>query len=325
MHLGIIGTSPISHDFITACQLSKSFTPSAIYSRQEASANAFLKSDEILSIYTDVASFLESDCDIIYIASPNSLHYKQAKQAILAKKHVIVEKPITTAPEELEDLMALAKQEGVFLFEAARHIHEASILTIKKFLENKSVIGGSMTFMQYSSKMPRLLAGELPNIFSHDFAGGALMDLGIYPIYLASYLFGEPNSCQYKARQLPNTIDTTGFGRLDYNNFSIQLAISKETNSLSPFELYTTDGVLVANHCQMIDTVQYRGYDGQITDIPVTKPSHYLIDEVQHFSHIIRTKNHQEEQRLLSLSHSSQRILWDMRQSAGIQFTGDHI
>ena len=69
----------------------------------------------------------------------------------------------------------------VYLFEAARNYHEKAFATIQDFLKDKTILGGHMTYAKYSSKMPELLKGATPNIFSDQFAGGALMDLGVYP------------------------------------------------------------------------------------------------------------------------------------------------
>ena len=115
---------------------------------------------------------------MIYIASPNSLHFAQAKLAILAKKHVIIEKPAVTTPLEWKELVKLANEHQVYLFEAARNYQEAAFQVVKDFLSNQEILGANFTFAKYSSKLPALLAGEMPNIFSDVYAGGALMDLG---------------------------------------------------------------------------------------------------------------------------------------------------
>ena len=64
---------------------------------------------------------------MVYIASPNSLHFAQAKLAILAKKHVIIEKPAVTTPSEWKELIKLANEHQVYLFEAARNYQEAAL------------------------------------------------------------------------------------------------------------------------------------------------------------------------------------------------------
>ena len=69
--------------------------------------------------------------------------------------------------------------------------------------------------------MPNLLTGETPNVFSDRFAGGALMDLGIYPLYAAVRLFGKAQDATYQAQQLDNSIDLNGDGILFYPDFQV--------------------------------------------------------------------------------------------------------
>ena len=90
--LGIIGTGSISNEFIKAAHSTGDYQLAAVYSRTLASAERFVQNYENTALYTEMLDFLSSDLDVVYIASPNSLHFKHAKVAILARKHVIVEK-----------------------------------------------------------------------------------------------------------------------------------------------------------------------------------------------------------------------------------------
>ena len=205
LKLGIIGTSWISHEFITAAHQTGHYHLQAVYSRKMKTAQEFCEPYGAISCYTDFIDFLDSELDVVYIASPNSLHFAQAKLAILAKKHVIIEKPAVTNPSEWKELIKLANEHQVYLFEAARNYQEAAFQVVKNFLSNQEILGANFTFAKYSSKLPALLAGEMPNIFSDIYAGGALMDLGVYCLYLAIGFFREPISSHYTAQQLPNS------------------------------------------------------------------------------------------------------------------------
>ena len=82
--------------------------------------------------------------------------------------------------------------------------------------------------------MPNLLAGETPNVFSNRFAGGALMDLGIYPLYAAVRLFGKAQDATYQAQQLDNSIDLNGDGILFYPDFQVHIKAGKNITSNLP-------------------------------------------------------------------------------------------
>ena len=96
-----------------------------------------------------------------------------------------------------------------------------------------------------------LLAGQTPNVFSDRFAGGALMDLGIYPLYAAVRLFGKAQDATYQAQQLDNSIDLNGDGILFYPDFQVHIKAGKNITSNLPCEIYTTDGTLTSTRLNM--------------------------------------------------------------------------
>ena len=100
------------------------------------------------------------------------------------------------------------------------------------------------------SILPKCLTyctGETPNVFSGRFAGGALMDLGIYPLYAAVRLFGKAQDATYQAQQLDNSMDLNGDGILFYPDFQVHIKAGKNITSNLPCEIYTTDGTLTLN------------------------------------------------------------------------------
>lgn len=199
LNFGIVGTSDISHRFIEAAHLSGHYQLQAVFSRKLETAAAFSEQYEGVDLYTEWVKFLSAPIDVVYIASPNALHFEQAKAVLAAGKHAIVEKPMVSTPQELEQLRRVAQENNVFLFEAARNYHEQAQAIIREFLTDKTILGGSFGYAKYSSKMPELLAGQMPNIFSTDFSGGALMDLGVYTLYAAIGILGTPRTARYVA------------------------------------------------------------------------------------------------------------------------------
>ena len=141
LKLGIIGTGQISHEFIKAAKLSGHYELQAVYSRSLTSAQAFAQDYQNVELFCDLTDFLNSALDVVYIASPNSLHFEQAKQVILAGKYAIIEKPAVSLPEEWQELVALSKKKEVYIFEAARNYHEEAFSTIQDFLKGKTVWG----------------------------------------------------------------------------------------------------------------------------------------------------------------------------------------
>ncbi|HEM2740321.1 TPA: Gfo/Idh/MocA family oxidoreductase [Streptococcus suis] len=323
LNFGIIGTSDISHKFISSAHLSKYFQLSAIFSRKLETAVSFSTNYENVILYTEWIKFLSAPIDLVYIASPNALHFEHAKAVLKAGKHAIVEKPMVSTPVELAQLRQIAKENGVFLFEAARNYHEEAITIIKDFLKNKTVWGANFSYAKYSSKMPELLAGQTPNIFSTDFSGGALMDLGVYTLYTAIGLFGKPNATRYAAHQLPSSIDLNGTGQLIYDDFLVSIQAGKNITSNLPSEIYTSEGTLSLNACQHISSAIFTKHDGSQAVLPIRAQEDAMLEEVQAIAQAIQTGNHDLANEWLDVAEAVHQTLYTMRQDAGITFKAD--
>lgn len=328
LSLGIIGTSWISSSFIEAAYLTKKYKLSAVYSRSLSNAVSFSEDYDDVEIFEDLPDFFNYEkLDIVYIASPNSLHFEQAKMALEAGKHVIVEKPATSNPDELCALIELSQEKNVALFEAARNIHEPAFETIKNFLADQTIVGADFTYSKYSSKMPALLAGELPNKFNAEFSGGLLADLGVYLLYAAVYWFGRPKAAKYDAVLLDSGVDISGTGLLDYGKFTVTTKCAGNINSYLPCEIYTEEGTLILDSVNAISSAVFVKFDGSKETIEIQPVKHNLFDEALHFAQILEnprcaasTLNYQV---LQTYAKDVAKISYQMRQSAGIHFPAD--
>ena len=323
LKLGVIGTGAISHHFIEAAHTSGEYKLVAVYSRKLETAATFASRYQDIQLFDQVADFFKSSFDVVYIASPNSLHYVQAKLALEMGKHVILEKPAVTRPDEWQDLVQTAKKNNCFIFEAARNYHEKAFTIIKNFLADKQILGADFNYAKYSSKMPDLLAGLRPNVFSDRFAGGALMDLGIYPIYAAVRLFGKAKEATYQGQQLDNSIDLNGDGILFYPDFQVHIKAGKNITSNLPCEIYTTDGTLTLNTIEHVSSAIFTDHQGNQVQLPIQQAPHTMTEEVAAFAHMIQQPDLNLYQTWLDDASSVHELLYTMRQTAGIRFEAE--
>ena len=323
LKLGIIGTSAISHHFVDAAHTSGEFQLVAVYSRKIETAEKFASPYQDVTLFDQLEDFFKHSFDVVYIASPNSLHFSQAKIALITGKHVILEKPAVTQPKEWKDLLQTAQKNQRFIFEAARNYHEEAFATIKDFIADKHVLGADFNYAKYSSKMPELLAGNTPNVFSDRFAGGALMDLGIYPIYAAVRLFGKPTHATYQAQKLNNSIDLNGDGILSYPNYQVHLKAGKNITSNLPCEIYTTDGTLTLNTIEHIQSAVFKDHQGNELQLPIQQEPHTMAEELAAFAHMINQPDQTLYQQWLTDATDVHQVLYTMRQDAGIRFEAE--
>lgn len=220
-------------------------------------------------------------------------------------------------------MIQTAKENHCFIFEAARNYHEETFTTIKNFLADKQILGADFNYAKYSSKMPNLLAGKIPNVFSDRFAGGALMDLGIYPLYAAVRLFGNAEDATYMAQQLDNSMDLNGDGILFYPDFQVHIKAGKNITSNLPCEIYTTDGTLTLNAIEHVRSAIFTDHQGNQVQLPIQQAPHTMTEEVAAFAHMIQQPDLNLYQTWLEDASSVHELLYTMRQTAGIRFEAE--
>lgn len=323
MKLGIMGTNWITDAFIDGAINSGEWTLTAVYSRTEEKARAFGEKYGDLAYFTDIEEMGKSDAlDAVYIASPNALHFEHAVSLLKNKKHVIVEKPIFSTVAELEYAHQIARENNVFLFEAARHIQEPNFKKVQENLTKIGTIhGATLSYMKYSSRYDQVLNGEEPNIFSLKFSGGSIVDLGVYLLYSAITLFGEPVKATYFATKLPTGVDGLGPIILEYPTFNITIIQGKNSQSFLPSEIYGQKGTLIIDPLTGIENITF--YDNatkEVTELAGPTVPNDMQFEAAEFARIIEQSDRDTYEYLADLSLKVLRVSNELRHQNDIWF-----
>ncbi|MFC7728651.1 Gfo/Idh/MocA family oxidoreductase [Actinomadura keratinilytica] len=160
----------------------------AVGSRDAGRARAFADRFGIAASYGGYAELLADDrVDIVYVASPHSEHFAHAMQAIQAGRHVLVEKAFTRNAREAERLIEAARRRGVFLMEAMWTRFLPHIDVVRQVLES-GMLGEVRTVVADHGQYMKPDATS--RLFAPELAGGALLDLGVYPVSFASMVLG---------------------------------------------------------------------------------------------------------------------------------------
>ena len=330
INLGIIGTNWITDQFVQAAHETGKYRLAAVYSRRLDTAQKFGEKYGDVEYATDLDTFFGLEhVNTVYIASPNSLHFEQAKQGILAGKNVIVEKPAFSTPTEMDEIIELANQKRVFFFEAARNIHEKSFKTIADFVPAKDqIIGADFSFMKYSSRYDQVLDGGEPNIFSPHFSGGALVDLGVYPIYAALAWFGMPKESVYFGQKIATGVDGFGVGVLRYDNFDVTIRTGKINDSFQQSEIYLVNGTLVMDAVNSISEAIFHDRNHQCREkLAVHQLENPMVEQSEEFARVTLNPTDRklgtDYEEWVELSRNVNQVMYDMRKSAGIIFDAD--
>src|SRR5882672_9942632 len=181
LRIGILGTANIARSFIQGVSASKRLTVSAIASRDDAKARAFARDFAIARHFGSYEALLaDRDTDAVYVPLPNSLHAEWSIAAARAGKHVLCEKPLSATAAEARAMFDAAQRHGVHLVEGYPYRAQPQTLKLRELLDAGVI--GDVRLIQSSFGFT-LGAGE--NIrLSPQLAGGALMDIGTYPVSL---------------------------------------------------------------------------------------------------------------------------------------------
>ena len=135
MRLATVGTSVITHHFLDALKHEPFFELAYVYSRSEENGLEFAKQYDVPVICDWNTLLNKEDIDVLYIASPNDVHFAQCMDALRANKHVICEKPFVSNMREFKELMEVVYETKHFCFDAMTVMHLPNLQVIKDSLK----------------------------------------------------------------------------------------------------------------------------------------------------------------------------------------------
>lgn len=290
VRFGIIGTSCISDKFVEALKTIKKCEVTAVYSRSVEKGDYFATKHDIKTIYLSLEEMAESQkVDAVYIASPNGLHPSQAIKMMENGKHVICEKAIAPTVKELDEMIRIAKENNVVLMEAMRPTLNPNFNIIKESLEKIGPVRGiTASYCQYSSRYDNLKKGELTNIFDPKFSGGALYDIGVYPLYFTIGMFGIPD--EYIGGNYLVSSGADGYGNiiLKYNDKIASITYSKITDSKLPSEIQGEKGSIIIEKLSTVKEIKILYRDGREEKIEMEIHKNDMVYEAMEFINLIK-------------------------------------
>ncbi|HEX4288202.1 MAG TPA: Gfo/Idh/MocA family oxidoreductase [Trebonia sp.] len=188
---GILGTGGIAGSFASDLRLTEAGVAVAVGSRSQAAADRFADSYGIANRHDSYESLVaDPDVDVIYVATPHPMHRDNAILALRAGKHVLVEKPFTMNAAEAREVVAVARERGLFAMEAMWTRFLPHVGVIREWL-GKGLLGDLVTVTADHGQWFAEDAGF--RLFAPELGGGALLDLGVYPVSFASMVLGTPS------------------------------------------------------------------------------------------------------------------------------------
>ena len=293
----------------------------AVGSRSKERAAAFAARFDVPHVHGSYEALLaDPDVDVVYVATPHSSHRDLTIAALEAGRHVVCEKPIGVNAAEARDMAAAAAANGRFLMEAIWSWFLPAIVEVRR-----RVLAGEIGQVRaFEANFSIAVPGPTGRHHELALAGGALLDLGIYPVALARFLLGPPLEVRALGRLGPTAVDTNLGLVMSHADGAVAVAhIGLEARSSHWAEVVGTDGVI------RLDP-PFWGSGGFTVDRHdgrperVDAPHQGLAHEAAHAMERIRGGHLESDVIPLATSVAIMETLDELRRQVGVVYPADH-
>lgn len=287
-HWGILGTGGIASAFVDDLTLLDGHSVLAVGSRTLSKAQEFANNISGATAYGSYEELVANpDVDAIYIATPHPFHKAHTMLALSAGKPVLCEKPFAISADQAQAMIDCAERNNVALLDAMWTRYLPHIATLREILAS-GVLGKIQTLEADHGQ--RLADQNIPRLVDPTLGGGALLDLGVYPISFAHLVLGAPSAITARAVMSDRGVDaqtsaifdyTSGAQALIHTTMIAQTACRAVVSGLlGRLEL---DGTFY-NPTDMRVIL----FDGTLTEYPNTYVGHGLREEAVEMARVVR-------------------------------------
>ena len=222
---GIISTGRIAGEFASDFKYVDNAELVAVASRSQVSADAFAKTHGVPKAYDSYQKLYEDpEVEVIYVATPHNFHFENSRDALAHGKAVLCEKPITVNPQQFEELRAFAKEKDRYLMEGMWSYFHPAIQKAQHWVTEGRIGKLVQVKADFGYSVPFNPKGRM---YNPDLAGGALLDMGIYPIAMAwLFLRKDPKEIHVTNHKASTGVDDDVNILFDYGDETANLATS---------------------------------------------------------------------------------------------------
>lgn len=230
---GILGTGSIAAQFARGLAELNDASLVAVGSRTADAAAAFAQTFGVARSHASYAALAnDPDVDVIYIATPHSLHKENTLLCLEAGKAVLCEKPFAINAQEAAEMIVAARSRGLFLMEAMWTRFLPHMARLRELIAAGTI--GELRMLQADFGF-RASFDPQSRLFDLALGGGALLDVGIYPVSLASMLFGAPTRIASMASLGATGVDEQSAMLFGYADGQLAI-LSQATRTSTPHE-----------------------------------------------------------------------------------------
>jgi predicted dehydrogenase len=260
---GILGCGKIARKFASDLQWVSDAKLVAIGAREQSTANAFAKDFPVEYKHNSYKALAENpEVDVIYIATPHALHYEHVMLCLQHKKAVLVEKAFAINYGQAKQMIDFAKSQQTFLMEAFWTRFLPHYLKVKEMIAQGQVGAIQYINAEFGFKPTPPVSQR---IYDPALGGGSLLDVGVYPVFLALDLLGKPDHIQASIVPAPSGVDEQCSIQFKYNNGAMaNLFSSFATNLATNADIAGDQGRLRLTHRFHGPTTKLEFYPGVV-------------------------------------------------------------
>ena len=320
---GIIGLGKIAHKFAQDLTIVNNASLHAVASRNKENAKIFARLYSAKNYYNSYQELVNNtDIDVVYIATPHALHYQHTIMALNAGKAVLCEKAFALNALQVKKMINTAKNQNLFLMEA---LWTRFIPATKKVLNliNSGCIGEvKLIEANFGFNAP---VDKDKRLYNKNLGGGALLDIGIYPILLSLLTLGKPDEIIASACFSDTQIDTINGIVFKYNSGKIA-TLNSSIVSFSPVEaiIHGQKGYIKMHtpfhHTKLISV----GIENDVKNYSIDYIGHGYCYEIEEVNMCLINNKKESELLPLSLSVDLINILDNIRSKIGLTFSSKY-
>lgn len=316
---GIVGPGHIAHSFAKDLQLVSSGELTAVASRSLDRANEFADEYGAEHRFGSYQELFASDAvDVLYIATPHTSHCKLTIEALDHGKHVLCEKPMGIDADEVKMMIAAAKKNQVFLMEALWSRFNPSIVKVKELIDEGAI--GEVAYLNANFGFYGLDRDEDGRLLNPDLGGGSLLDIGIYPIFLAYLILGKPDNIEAASLFYKTGVEVQTSMIFEYPDAQAVLCSGLRSKINMRAEISGSEGSAFL-HTRWHEAQGYmieKGGEEKVFDVPTTGKGY--THEIEEVHECLRNGRLQSEKWSLQNSLDLANLLDEVRSITGITF-----
>src|SRR5665213_3587526 len=315
----ILGAGKIANAFAKDFPLMQNAELVAVASSDKARATNFAKEYNIPKALSHEELYNSDEIDAVYIATTHNFHFGQALKCLQSGKAVLCEKPITVNDTEFKKLMSVSKEKNIFLMEAMWTYFLPAIIKAKQWLDEGRI--GKLKVIQadFAFPMEKNMEGRM---YNPNLAGGALLDLGVYPVALAYYFTNTvPEKITASGALTKTGVDERLGMIFQYENFTADLFTSMVNRMSDTFKLFGEEGYIEIPEFWKAASAKLFDKEFNLQEtFEDNRTSHGFIFEMQHANDLILNGKIESPVIPQSRSKDIQETMVEIRKQIGLKY-----